>query len=142
VHCALERRIFEPLAQQAQQIEILAMDEIAELVALLAVKSGSMPKGYRNDAAQSGWFGSHLPVRGEAGNVCNRRNPVIAAHPGEDPFTIPLRALLIVCCQPVVSESTTYVRGDAAGASGNRTRRPIVKVTSVSPHQSVQSTTP
>jgi hypothetical protein len=32
-------------------------------------------------------------------------------------FTIPLRTLLIVHCQPVVFESTTYVRGDAAGGS-------------------------
>src|SRR5882672_12601961 len=40
-----------------------------------------------------------------------RRILVVAARSGEGPFTIPLRSLLIVCCQPVVFESTTYVPG-------------------------------
>jgi hypothetical protein len=47
-----------------------------------------------------------------------------AALPGKAPFTIPLRTLLIVRCQPVVFESTTYVPGDAAGGSRIRTIGP------------------
>ena len=32
-----------------------------------------------------------FPFRGERGMVRNRRNPVVAAHPGKGPFTIPTR---------------------------------------------------
>ena len=53
-----------------------------------------------------------------------RRNPLVAAPPGKDPFTIPLRTLLIVCCQAMVFKSTTYVPGDAAAGSRIRTFRP------------------
>src|SRR6516162_4142181 len=53
-----------------------------------------------------------------------RRNSVVAAPPGKDPFTIPLRTLLIVCCQAMVFKSTTYVPGDAAAGSRIRTFRP------------------
>ena len=42
-------------------------------------------------------------------HISTLRSPVVAAHPGKGPFTIPLRTLLIVRCQPVVFESTTYV---------------------------------
>ena len=71
-----------------------------------------------------GGYGPNLVARSSPPNGRNRRNPVIAGHAGKGPFTIPLRTLLIVRCQPVVFESTTYVPGDAAGGSRIRSIGP------------------
>jgi hypothetical protein len=45
------------------------------------------------------------------GNGRNRRNPVIAAHPGKGPFTIPLRTLRIACCQSVGADGVDGLHG-------------------------------